>query len=212
MNRKTIKVLTPAIGLAVSLGDMKDYLRVTTSDDDSMITSFIKASMAFVRNYTRMSLITETLQLTMDGFTEGEDRLLELGAGIHTGSRNYYTGSCNAAELPFSPIQSITSVKTYARDNTETTFSSAGYSYGETSGKLYLNDGYQWPSDLRDTDSVVITYVSGFGDDDSAIPADIAQAIKMHVAQMYECREACGMSTACKDMLASYRRFDNLPF
>lgn len=211
-NRKTVQVITAPADLPVSVADMKAYLRIDGDDDDSMLEAFIKASADFVKQYLRRSLMTETLELTMDGFSaEGDSKLLALGPGVHTGSREYYTDSGASVELPFAPIQSITSVTTYNRSNTSAVYSSSNYELDETGGRIYLNEGSIWPNNLRDREAVKIRYVAGYASA-AAIPASITQAIKMHVAQMYECREACDMGMACKALLDGYKRYDDLGY
>jgi hypothetical protein len=215
-NRKTIKIITKPATAVVSTSDMKDYLRVDTSDDDSLIDGFIEASSVMHRNYLKRSLITETLELTMDGFgsleTDGDERLANLGAGTHIASVPYVLGTGNSVELPFAPVQSITSLKYFDRDNTEATYSSSKYELDEEGGRLYLNEGETWPSNLRNREAVKIRYVSGYGDAASDIPAPIVQSIKMHVGKMYDCREACGMTESCKTLIAQYKLIDYLGF
>lgn len=213
VNRKSLNIITAPAVLAVSVADMKSYLRVDTSDDDDLIQAFIESATEYIKQYIRRSLITETLELTMDGFGTAEyDPLIKLGAGVHTGSYAYLTGYGNEFDLPFCPIQSITSIKTYDRDNTESTYSSANYELDETGGRVYLNEGYTWPSNLRAREAVKVRYVSGYGDAGSDIPAPITQAIKLYVGKMYDCREACEMPDMCKSLLAAYKLYDDMGY
>jgi len=213
-NRKTISIVTPPAQAIVSLADMKSYLRVDTTHDDTLINGFIASATQNIREYLRRSLITETLELSCDGFTEGDGdyRMLSLGAGTHTGARAHFSGSPNRIDLPYPPVQSITSVKSFDRANIESTFSDANYQVDERGGRLYLNQGVTWPQNLRSTEAVKITYVTGYGSSSADIPATIIQAVQMNVAQMYDCREACGLSAACMKLLAPYRILDDLGF
>lgn len=213
-NRKTVKILTPPAQSAVSLTSVKDYLLVDGNYEDNLLNDFITAATQSVRQYIRRSLITETLVLTADGFHDCDDdsKLPALGAGVHTGSKSYYLGNLNYIELPFLPIQSVTSVKTYDRANNESTFSSDNYQLDEGGGRLYLNEGDIWPDNLRGREAVKIEYISGYGDECDDIPAPISMAIKQTVAAMYECRDACDIPKVCKAMLAPYKILDNLAF
>lgn len=213
INRKSISVVTKPATLAVSLSDMKDYLRVDGTDDDSLITSFIESATDVVKQYLRRSLITETLELTMDGFGEAqEDPLLRLGSGVHTGSYVYLTGRGNEFDLPFLPIQSVTYIKTFDRDNTESTFDSAKYELDETGGRVYLNEGETWPDNLRHRESVKVRYVAGYGDASTDLPSPIIQAIKLYVGKMYDCREACEMPGMCYKLLDGYKLYDGMGY
>lgn len=213
VNRKSLKIVTSPAALAVSVADMKEYLRVDTNNDDDLIQSFIESATEYIKQYIRRSLITETLELTMDGFGAAEyDPLLKLGSGVHTGSYVYLSGYGNEFDLPFNPIQSITSIKTYDRDNTESTFPSASYELDETGGRVYLNEGYTWPSNLRHREAVKVRYVAGYGDASTDIPAPIIQAIKLYVGKMYDCREACEMPCMCESLLMPYKLFDDMGY
>lgn len=211
-NRKSLQVITAPVNSPVSLSDMKDYLRVDTSDDDTLIQSFIDSATESVKQYLKRSLITETLELTMDGFGQGQqdDRLIQLGDGVHVGSVPYLLGRGNEVDLQFPPVQSITSVKTYNRANEESTFDSSKYELDEQGGRIYLNESEVWPSNLRAREAVKIRYVSGYGDNASDIPAPIVQAIKLYVGKMYDCREACEMPKQCTRILVPYKLIDSL--
>lgn len=212
-SRVTVKIITPPENSIVSLSDMKEYLRVDNTADDNLIQDFIDAVSQSVRQYLKRSLITETLELTMDGFGQlSDDNLVRLGSGVHVGSYSHILGRPNEVDLPFLPIQSITSIKTFNRANQESTFDSANYELDETGGRIYLDEGVTWPDNLRAREAVKITYVSGYGDNASDIPAPIVQAVKGYVGKMYDCREMCEMPDMCKAILAPYKLYDELGY
>lgn len=212
-NRITVKVTTPPSVSPVTLSDMKEYLRVDTTADDNLIQDFIDAASESVKQYLRRSLITETLELTMDGFGQlADEGILALGAGVHVGSYSYILGRPNEIDLPFLPIQSVTSIKTFNRANQESTFDSELYELDETGGRIYLDEGVTWPDNLRGREAVKITYVAGYGDAGSDIPAPIIQSIKGYVGKMYDCRDMCEMPDMCKAILAPYKLYDELGY
>ena len=207
INRRTVSIITAPASLPVSVADCKAFLNIEGTADDALIEAFIYAAADAVRQYCRRSLVAETLEIRFDGFPRyNSDRLDRLGGGVHVVSVPFLEGTPNVIDLPFGPVASITSVTTFARDNTSAVFSSANY--GFDASRLYLYEGASWPSDLRRVDAVAIRYVSGT----SPIPPSILQAIKTHVAAMYECREGCEMPAACKAMLGAYRRLDQMGF
>lgn len=213
LNRKSIEVITAPAAQVVSVADMKAYLRVDTSDDDDLISDFIDAAQESMKQYLRRALITETLELTMDGFGQNQDDpLLSLGAGVHTGSYPYLTGYGNEFDLPFAPIQSITSIKTFNRSNAESTLSSDKYELDEQGGRVYLNEGETWPSNLRHREAVKVRYTAGYGDAATDIPAPIVQAVKMHVGMMYDCRGMCELPESCKRLVDGYKLYDGFGF
>lgn len=207
-NRHTVITITPPASFGVTTADMEAFLALSPGQDTDLLQAFIEASYDAIRQYLRRSIITETLELRMDGFPGyDESREIRLGPGVHTVSIPWLQGGdARAINLPFGPVQSITSVTTFARDNTSAVFDAANYQFDRS--RVYLNESSTWPTNLRNRDAVAIRYVSG----DATPPAAIIQAIKQHVAAMYECREGCEMPAACKAILAPYRRLDPMGF
>jgi hypothetical protein len=207
-NRRTVSIITGPASFGVTAADMEAYLNLGSGQDTALLEAFIGAAYDAVRQYCKRSIITETLEMRMDGFPSHDDEALDrLGGGMHTLHIPFVThyGGMRV-DLPFGPVASITSVKTYDRDNTESTFDAA--SYRADASRVYLNEGYSWPVNLRKVDAVAIRYVSG----EATPPKAIIQSIKIHVAAMYECREGCEMPPACKSILGPYRRLDQLGF
>ena len=212
-NRKSLKVITPASAVSekpVSLAEMKSYMRVDTEDDDALINDFIDIATECVKQYTRRSIMTETLELTIDYFGDSRDEFDTLSEGVHNTTRASVFGYGNEIDLPFIPIQSITSIKTYDTTNAESTFSSTYYQLDETGGRVYLNSGATWPTGLRDREAIKIRYVAGYGSTPQSVPAPIKQAIRQHVSFMYECRQSCELPPSCKALLEPYRLLDHM--
>jgi hypothetical protein len=207
-NRKSVSVSASADSPAVSLADMKLFLRVDGTGDDDIITAYIATATEAVKQYLRQAVLTETFVFKADGFTDayGDDRLLALGPGVHTASRPYILGGGETLDLPFPPLQSVTSIVTYDRGNNASTYSASRYQVDLTSGRIYLNEGETWPSDLRAQDAVEVTYVAGYGS--GSTPTPILEAIRMYVQSMYE--GCAGMTGQAKALLAPYRRADEL--
>lgn len=210
-NRKSVYVTESADNFAISIVAMKDYLRVDDASDDVLIADYITTATEAVKQYTRRAILTETFVMKADGFTEpgGDDRLLALGPGVHTGSRPYLLGGGQTFDVPFPPLQSVTSVVTYDRGNNAATYSNTRYGVDLQSGRIYLNEGETWPSDLRAQDAVEITYVAGYGS--GGIPAPILQAIRLHVEGMYE-GSCMGLTDEAMRLLAPYRLMGELPW
>lgn len=208
-NRKSVTVTASTDDPAISLADMKGFLRVDGTADDDQITAYIATATEAVKQYLRRALLTETFVFKADGFTDayGDDRLLSLGPGVHTASRPYILGGGETLDLPFPPLASVTSVVTYDRDNNADTLSDTLYQVDLTSGRIYLNEGETWPSNLRAQDAVQVTYVAGYGS--GSIPAPILEAIRLYVSSLYD--GTCdGIDMQMKALLAPYRRADEL--
>lgn len=100
-------------------------------------------------------------------------------------------------ELPFPPLQSITSVKYTDEDGDEQTVTATVYEVdtASTPATLYLADGQSWPSDVKvKRNAVVIRTVCGHEEVDD-VPATAIHALRLMVADMYEHRETTVMAS-----------------
>lgn len=209
MNRKSLVVTVSADSPVVATADARAYLRAPSADD-ALIADHVAAATEAVKQYLRVGLQTETFELTMDRFSDREPDagLLALGAGVHDGAMSFVLGGYSHIDLPFSPVASVTSIKTYDRADAETTVATTVY--GVARERIYLKDGQVWPTNLRDYAGVKITYVAGYGA--ASVPAPIVEAIKACAQALYE---GCGMSDvfgAKRALLAPYKRLDELPW
>ena len=206
-NRKSLKVITPqsAQNPIITLADMKNFMRVDTAADDGLIEDFVKIATETISQFIRRSIVSQTLELVMDRFGSDIDLSNSIGPGVHELPKSFLQ-ELSHIELPFSPVQSITSIKTYNQSNTESTLSSAAYLLDGEGGRICLNSGYTWPTSLRDKKAVVIRYVAGWGY--TAVPHPIRQAIREYAAAMYDCRRTCEMPEHLLDMLGPYRILD----
>ncbi len=153
------------------LSDVKTYLRVSGSDEDALIASVMKAVRETAEKFLRTSMITQSWKLSYDQYAPSEVPLL------------------------MGPVQSITSVTAFARDESSTTISSASY---------YLNAGKRvlvfdaTPISNR----IEIVYVTGYGAAASDVPNPIKQGLLAHIAAIYDGR--AGASTIPPQSLGLY--------
>lgn len=208
-NRKSVVVTVNTDDPVISTADMKDFLRVSGSDDDAKIAAYVTAATEATKQYLRIGLQTQTMVLRADGFTgAGDDALVRLGPGHHTVSVPFIIGGSGTLELPFPPVASVTSVVTYDRADNASTFSASRYGVDLQGARIYLNEGETWPVDLRAYNSVQVTYVAGYGA--ANVPAPIVEAIRRYVEQLFD---GCdGMTDEVKRLLGPYRRMDEMAF
>lgn len=205
-NRRSVEVISASLDAIVYLSDVKDFLRIDGNDDDIILGIFVTSALEAAEKYTRRAIRQLTLELTLDGFPfNDDDALVRLGPGVHSVARSYITGRFNEFDLPYPPVQSVTSITTYNRANASSVFSSDAYILDGS--RVVLNDGYVWPSELRDFAAVKVRYVAGYG---ANIPAQIKLAVMQHVAAMYECRSGCDIPAHARGMLDAYRILDGL--
>jgi hypothetical protein len=202
----TYRVTDPPNVLPVELSDVKQYLKVTTSNDDALITALITQATDFAEKFTKRDFITRTYQTFRDYFPRWCDSEGYYSCGaIPTRGVNAITvaGGNIGFELRRSPLQEVSAVE-YLVDTVFTIVPTSIYyttvedDYSEV---LTLPDE-EWPEDAdKRLQAIRITFLTGFGDDSSAMPSWVTIGINQHVAAMYEdrgdCAEDCSGVSAC---------------
>ena len=127
----------------ISLAEAKTHLRIDVTDDDSYLSDLLIPSARWqVEHATSRALITTVLEQTVDRFPE--ERELTIARW---------------------PLVSITSITSYDSSDVASTFAASKYLVDTASepGRVILNDGQSWPSDLRARAAVVIRWSAGYG-------------------------------------------------
>lgn len=199
---QNVTITTQPASEPVTLSDAKLFMRVDISDDDALITEMIVAARQLCEEYTRRKFINTGITLALDGFPLRS--LEKWWDGVQQMAESELYSAANYIKLPFPPAVSITSITTYNRANASAVFASASYRL-DTAGTVYLNDGYSWPNDLRDYDSVRVVYVAGYGSNAAAVPSMLKHAVKMTVAAMYDDRSCVAIPEGARRMLDPYR-------
>ena len=197
-------IVTPPAADPVTLAEAKAWAKIDTTDDDALIASLITTAYQDAEQYMKRSIITQTRKLTVDA---GQSSIgNSLSDGVYDLPISVLTGVLpNSIELPFAPLQGVSSILVYSVSGASTTFASTNYYVDSASNRVTLNYGAIWPSDLRDRKSVEIAYTAGYGDTSSSVPSPIKSAILMHVQAMYDARIACDMPPQCVSLLQRYR-------
>lgn len=135
--------------MAISLPAAAKACEIGEGDSahDQHLTDLIMGAVRDVERYTRRALITQTWKLTLPGFCR------------------------RRIELPRPPLQSVTSIAYVDEAGASQTVSSFQVSSAASPG--YIEPAYNdvWPATRPSTvDAVTITYVAGFGDDESDVP------------------------------------------
>ena len=174
-------VLTTAPAVEpITAAELKLHSRVDTDADDARIATLITAARQYVENITGHQAITATYTLSLDGFPIGD-----------------------TIELPYAPLQSVTSVTYYNASNASTVFSSGSYVVDkpmEAFGRIYVDRSVGWPTTYDRRNSVVIVYKSGYGDTSGSTPERLKQAIYLLAAHWYENREASIIGVSVNDL------------
>lgn len=162
----TATVVTAPADDPVSLDQAKARLKIFHQDDDDEITSLITAARLQVEKDLNGACLGTTV------IDQWFDRLPN-GRGL---------------ELIRWPVTAITTVKTYATDDVESTLATGDYLTDTSSqlARVLLNDDASWPTGLRTYRGVVVRYTCGF----TSIPEMYTLAMLFLVAHWYQQREA----------------------
>jgi len=191
----------------VTLTDMKLYLRVTGSSEDSLITSLIVASRDYCEKYLSRTLITKEWSMWLDRYPTKDDN--DWWDGVKEGA--YVDSYATCIFLPKNPVQSVDVINYYDYDDVLHVWSTTNYSvdiYSEKA-RVCLRIGGVPPTSLRLTNGIEIQFTSGYGNASTDVPNGIINAIKMVVAYMYQNR-GCDCTQAMSDsgansILSMYR-------
>lgn len=162
-------VVTAATVYPVSVAEIKDYLRVTDTYDDALLSDAIKQATAELEIATRRSFLNATFADVYDDWPIG------------------YTYSAVTHRAPLSSVTSIV----YSDDNGDSqTWDAANYVVDTTSepGRIALAENVTLPTLESDADNVVtITYVAGYGATAADVPVLVKHYLYMWVNAAY-CR------------------------
>ena len=179
------KVTTAPVNEPWTLAEVKSYLKIDDSNEDSMLNTLIKGARMVAESYLNQGLITQTV-------TEKLDRL---------GDPTIY--------LSVSPVLAVSSFQYANSENTTATFAATDYVVDTFSKPARMNLGYgkTWPTLYGNINDVTITYTVGYGTESSAVPFQIRQAILLMVADTYENRQdyVRKLPTASQYLLDQYR-------
>lgn len=167
------KLITGPATEPVTLDEAKQHLRVDHDDEDELIAELIVAARMHVENVTWRALVTQTWECAFPAWPRPE-------------------GSRGRLELPYAPLQSVTSVKYTDSDAVTTTVASTVYEVDTyaTPGVVVPKAGQSWPSFTPSAiNAVTVRYVCGYGTA-AAVPGLLKAAIKLLVGHWYENREA----------------------
>lgn len=179
------KVTTAPVNEPWTLAEVKSYLKIDDSNEDTMLSTLIKSARMVAESYLNQGLITQTI-------TEKLDRL-----------------SNPTIYLSVSPVLAVSSFQYANSENTTATFAATDYVVDTFSKPARLNLGYgkTWPTLYGNINDVTITYTAGYGSDASSVPGQIKQAILLMITDAYDNRQdyVKKLPTASEYLLDQYR-------
>lgn len=119
---------------AISVSDAKGFLRVLSTDEDALISSFIEASTAFAQRYTNTQIMSCSFELYMPSLSDG-------------------------FKMPKNPIKSITSIEVMNELGVYVPFTDF-YTYMQNG--ITLLHVTTLPTTLAHEEAVKISFSSGY--------------------------------------------------
>ena len=173
-----VEIKTDLISEPVTVPEMRDYLNIDFSNWDALLTTLISGARSKMERYTGCTFATKTLVSTFQQVSSNID-------------------------IPYGPIQSVTSVKSIDESGVKTTLVN-GIDYVIT-GNSFKNIRFNYINT-----PVEIEYVAGY----DPLPVDLKVAIMKQVGMDFEFREnvmdssqVVELSNGAKQAANSYRRF-----
>lgn len=163
-NRVTVEpVIEP-----VTVSDVKLQAMIATSvtQHDALLLQEILEARQTVEQLTNRSLITQTREQYYD----------ELSEDIY---------------LRYGPVQSVSSITYKDSNEVSQTLTASLYTVDTKSipGRVVIGYDKTYPSSITDTNSVVVTYVAGYGTVSTAVPIIYRRAIAKLAAYRFTHRE-----------------------
>jgi len=153
----------------VTLTEAKAQLRLTTSDENTLISTLITVARQMAEQSAKCSLITQTWEA-------------------------HYPEWKECFVLPNGPVSSITSVKYWADSSGTTTMSSNSYVFTSAGSLLEPAYGTTWPAHIQKQYPIIVRYVAGYGAA-AAVKSCAKQYILAMVSAMYHNRESLSPET-----------------
>jgi len=161
----TLNTITAPTGVPVTVQELKDRLRLTTTSEDARLYALLEAATKWAEEYTHLKIMPQVVELTLDRFPSWGFNL-----DVH-------------------PIRSVDSVKydDTSSPQVETTLT-ADVDYETdivtTKGRIESLGG--WPSVSSDMNAVRIRMSVGYASA-LVVPEGIKEGIKMYAAGLYTC-------------------------
>ncbi|MBY0427907.1 MAG: head-tail connector protein [Alphaproteobacteria bacterium] len=177
--------ITPPSSEPLTLAEAKAHLRVSTIDDDTLISGLITATRNVCEEFTARALITQGWRLWLDRFP-GDP--IPWWDGTREGAYTRLTVN-RFINIPRAPLQSISAVTIYGDDDSSTLFSPTLYFVDNAAepGRLALRNNASWPIPMRMSNGISVDFTAGYGAA-SAVPQAMKQGMLVHIGQLYEHR------------------------
>src|SRR3954467_7877050 len=113
-----LKLVTAPTVPAVTVADLKSYLRITSTSDDAMLLTMIYGAINYFEKVTSRRLITQTWDYYLDSLPQQRfnDAMFH-GGDYAEGKLSEYLSTQKKIEIPLFPLLDVTQINTYADDD-----------------------------------------------------------------------------------------------
>lgn len=171
-----LKLITGPAAEAITLEEAKQHLRVVDTDEDSLISIYIRAARQWCEGpegFLGRALVTQTWDLVLDSFPTAE------------------------IKVPLPPLQEVVYIKYDDTAGNEQSVSATNYYVDNVSEPGWVLPTADWPSTINAVNSVRVRFKAGYPEDTGVSPPDIAAnvpfdikaAMLLLIGSMYENRE-----------------------
>lgn len=149
----------------VTLAAMKEWLRITSSDDDNVIASLIAAARLTVEAAAGQILMSQKWRLVLDAWPAN-----------------------GMVRVPLKPLIGCESIRVYTGLSTAEILDPENYDVDMRSDPPRIVMAGALPSPARASAGIEIDLTAGYGAAVTDVPADLCQAVKRLTAHWYERR------------------------
>jgi uncharacterized phiE125 gp8 family phage protein len=161
-------VTTPASVPGALLDRAKDHLRVSGTNEDTLIAAYIAAAIGDAESYTGRAIFTTAYELRLDEF---DDEIL----------------------LPRSPLIAVQSVKYRDEAGSEQTFTSSNYrvvTSDDLQGRVWIKAEATIPTTEDDNpEAVAVAFTAGYGTTVESVPPLLLTGLLIWTGHLYDNRD-----------------------
>ena len=192
-------IITPATLKALTVQEVKAYLRVDSDAEDTLLGVLIDAATQMAESYLGRFLLTTVIEEFYDFFP------------VYKTGVDPFRGDRNIIYLSRGPVQSLASVKYIDGNGDEITVNASDYRTDLVSEPSRIFPEYGWYGTKDTVNAVIVRSTCGYTQA-SDVPANIKMAMLLMIGEMYEKRmdTVHRLPTASEYLLNPYRvfRFD----
>lgn len=193
-----IRRQTDPVRLPLSLDEVKLHLRVDDDNEDALLFAYMRAETDWAETYCNRSLVTQTWNLYLDDWPEGDE--IELPRPPLVASSTTYP-----ITVAYSTLNTTSA---YSQ-----TLSTTAYLVDSDSepGRIVLQENATWPTANLDVGNPIrVRYSAGYGTQGSDVPESIRTGILLNIGDRFENRENMPdvrlfSSRAAERLMAPYR-------